>query len=433
MPRKFALWIVMIIAVVSGTSAVLAQAGAIRLLSGDRITVTVYGQPDLSGVFQVDAQGNIELPLVGAISVGDLTLNECEKLLEARLEEGYIRHPAVNVRVSEVRPIYVLGDVKTPGAIAFRHGTNVLGVIAQAGGFGGGDPLLVATALADFLIADERVRTLETTRRLLLLRKARLEAQRDGKTSFEVPGHAAIEADKQLVAAIQNEHDSLSAQLDALEKEVELQRKQKPRLELAYSAIEKQIEAEKMQFDLVQSQLNDVARLQTLGLARRTTEVALQREHAALDSNMSRYRSELARLAVTVGEIDIKIQDTQNAYIRRILAELQDVRSKLQEIDIALPSAREVREVRSEQAGNSGPSFDSQRTSHRIVVNRTINNRLRALNVTEEALLEPGDIVEVKRLRARSTATGLGTTGALDQTLRNNFASDSTATRQRPE
>ena len=85
----------------------------------------------------------------------------------------------------------------------------------------------------------------------------------------------------------------------------------------------------------------------------RSREIALQRERAALDSNISRYRSELARLAVTIGELDIKINDTQNAYKRRILAELEDMRRKLQEIDASLPTAREVRDVRSPQVANA--------------------------------------------------------------------------------
>jgi polysaccharide export outer membrane protein len=434
MRRTFALRIAVIIAaVLCASAAPAAESGAARLVPGDRVTVTIYGQADLSGVYQIDGQGNIDLPLVGAVPVGQLTLSECEKRLEARLGDGFIRHPAVSVRVSEVRPIYVLGDVKTPGAIPFRHGGNVLAAVAQAGGFGGGDPLLAATALADFLIADERVRTLESTRRLQLIRKARLEAQRDGQGTFEVPSvGTAGEPDKQLIAAIQSERDALRTQTETLEMELELQRKQKPRLDLSYAAIEKQIEAEKTQFDLVQGQLNDMAKLQSMGLARRTTEVALQREQAALDSNMSRYRSELARLAVTIGEIDIKIQDTQNAYMRRVLAELQEVRSKLQEIETTLPSAREVREVRSEQTGNSVAS-DTRRTSHRIVINRMINNELRALNGTEDALLEPGDIVEVKRLRSRGDAEGLGSMGSLDQTLRSSLASDGAVARQRPE
>ena len=281
-----------------------------------------------------------------------------------------------------------------------------MSAIALAGGYAGGE-LPVTVAVADYVNADERVRTLEGTRRNLLIRVARLEAQRDGKTAFDTP--AAMEPDDRaasmIAAAVAGESEMLEAQTRALQKELELLRGQKPRLESAADAVEKQIAAEKRQFELVQSQLNDVAKLQTMGLARRTTEVALQREQAVLDSNISRYRSELARLAVTVGDIDIRIQDTQNNYERRILGELQDARTRLQEIDASLPSAREVRELRLQQAGNT-TAFDALAASRRIVVTRTINNQVKQMDVAEDTLLEPGDVVDIKKVRTRERAKG---------------------------
>src|SRR6478672_7373302 len=47
-----------------------------RLAPGDRITVIVFGEPDLSGDFLVDGGGSVSLPLIGATSVNNLTLQE---------------------------------------------------------------------------------------------------------------------------------------------------------------------------------------------------------------------------------------------------------------------------------------------------------------------------------------------------------------------
>ena len=108
-----------------------------RLSPGDQITVTVFGQADLSGTFQIDGDGYIELPLVGGVMVKQLTPKEGERAIEAKLADGYMNRPVVSVSVGEVRPVYVLGDVKTPGAYPFRYGISVLSAIAQAGGYGG--------------------------------------------------------------------------------------------------------------------------------------------------------------------------------------------------------------------------------------------------------------------------------------------------------
>jgi polysaccharide biosynthesis/export protein len=400
-PRNLGVLLLVLATVAVACFSQVAKAadGVGRLVPGDQITVTVFGQTDLSGTFQIDGKGFIELPLVGALMVKQLTPQECEKLITGRLADGYLNRPVVSVRIGEVRPIYVLGDVRTPGAYAFRHGATVLSAIAQAGGYG----VDVGGTVSDFLLADERVRTLESTRHGLLIRQARLEAQRDGQTTFTPPGIPTEQQDKQAPELIANEREALRAQITALNEELALHRSQKPRLEQAYTSIEQQIATEVKQSQLVQTQLADLEQLSSKGLSMRSREIALQRERAGMESNISRYRSELARLAVTIGEVDIKINEANTLYRRRVLGELDDVRRKMQEIDAAMPSAKEMRDVRSQQAANSA-GVGSAPPNYRIVLRRTVENELKIVNAAGEAPLEPGDVVEVKRLRPEGIA-----------------------------
>src|SRR5262245_56784985 len=81
-----------------------ATAGDMRtykLAPGDRITVTVFGQPELSGDFLVDGLGNIHLPLMGTVAVGQIAVGACEERLTGRLAQGILNNPRVSVRVSE--------------------------------------------------------------------------------------------------------------------------------------------------------------------------------------------------------------------------------------------------------------------------------------------------------------------------------------------
>jgi protein involved in polysaccharide export with SLBB domain len=166
-------------------SAVLAEDvdhDAYRLSPGDRITVTVFGQPELSGDILIDGAGTITIPLTDRIDVNALTLLECEKRIAERLADGILRKPAVSVRVAELRPLYVLGDVRQPGAYPFRYGSTVLSAVSLAGGFGPGE-LLRNTAVSEYLAAEQHVRELSLQKSTLLVRKARLQAQRDGNAS----------------------------------------------------------------------------------------------------------------------------------------------------------------------------------------------------------------------------------------------------------
>ena len=74
------------------------EIGAYRLAPGDRITVTVVGQGELSGDYAVDGAGNIVFPLVGSIEVRNLTVTECEHRIVERLADGILVQPSVAVR-----------------------------------------------------------------------------------------------------------------------------------------------------------------------------------------------------------------------------------------------------------------------------------------------------------------------------------------------
>src|SRR5262249_15804398 len=107
-----------------------------RITAGDKIVVTIFGQPDLSGEPTVDQGGNIRLPMVGDISAANLTLSELEGRISRALAQGYVRNPVVSTKIAEFSPIYVLGMVRAPGLYPYREGLSVLAAIARAGGIG---------------------------------------------------------------------------------------------------------------------------------------------------------------------------------------------------------------------------------------------------------------------------------------------------------
>ena len=121
--RLIALSILVALAAIISSAQVLLASGTTRLVPGDRVTIAVFGQADLSGVFQVDGDGNIELPVVGAIAVGQLSVKECEARIVERLANGYIRQPVVSVRLTEPRPIYILATSAPP--VPFHFGMAV--------------------------------------------------------------------------------------------------------------------------------------------------------------------------------------------------------------------------------------------------------------------------------------------------------------------
>lgn len=119
-----------------------------RLGAGDRISLTVYGQDDLTTRAEIAADGTLPVPLVGRLEVSGLTVPAASRLIESRLEQGgYLRRAHVNLLVEEHRSqsISVLGKVNRPGRLALTRTLSLTEALAEAGGMTdeGGDRIVL--------------------------------------------------------------------------------------------------------------------------------------------------------------------------------------------------------------------------------------------------------------------------------------------------
>ena len=110
-------------------------SGPYTLDTGDKLRVVVFGQDALSNTYTVDAQGNVTLPLVGAVDARGLTTAQLGGAIAGRLKSGYVRDPSVAVEIEVYRPFFVLGEVTYPGQYPFVPNMTVENAIAIAGGF----------------------------------------------------------------------------------------------------------------------------------------------------------------------------------------------------------------------------------------------------------------------------------------------------------
>lgn len=101
---------------------------------GDQLRVIVYGESDLSGVYQIDANGAISLPLIGTIQASGRTIQGLEKYIAEQYNQ-YLRDPKVNLQITQYRPFFILGEVKQPGSYPFIPGMTIKNAVALAGGY----------------------------------------------------------------------------------------------------------------------------------------------------------------------------------------------------------------------------------------------------------------------------------------------------------
>lgn len=106
-----------------------------RLGVGDKIKLTIFGEADMSGVYDVNATGNVPVPLVGEIPAKGRPIAEFRDTVRRKLSEGYLTNPKVSVEVVNFRPIYIHGEVRSGGEFAYKNGLKLRDAIAVAGGY----------------------------------------------------------------------------------------------------------------------------------------------------------------------------------------------------------------------------------------------------------------------------------------------------------
>lgn len=135
MHRLFHFALILGVLVAAGADAAWGQGLEYRLGPQDRIRVTVFNEPDLSGEFELDGEGRLSLPLIGEVGVGRMTLRDAERAIAGKLHPDYLINPKVSVEVTNYRPFYILGEVKQPGSYPYANGITIVQAVALAGGF----------------------------------------------------------------------------------------------------------------------------------------------------------------------------------------------------------------------------------------------------------------------------------------------------------
>ena len=131
-------------------AAVAASAQTYSIQRGDRLSIQVLEDPGLNSQVLVRPDGQISLPIVGAVQAEGVSPEQLSQQLSAALAANFRQPPNVTVSLlsvgggelllgEELVPqivVYVIGEVGRPGAIEVPEGASVLQALAAAGGLG---------------------------------------------------------------------------------------------------------------------------------------------------------------------------------------------------------------------------------------------------------------------------------------------------------
>jgi polysaccharide biosynthesis/export protein len=103
---------------------------------GDVLSIVVVDENAVTGVYTVDPDGNITMPIVGDVPVKGLTLDQATERVADALKP-FIKSPSVTVALRTASPtdfIYLLGQVTKTGSYKMVRGETVAEAVAAAGG-----------------------------------------------------------------------------------------------------------------------------------------------------------------------------------------------------------------------------------------------------------------------------------------------------------
>ena len=375
----------------AGTEVTTEASEDYRLAPGDRVALLVFDEPQLSGNFVVGGSGELLLPLAGAIDVAGLTLAEAQERVQKRLADGILVSPTVSLHVAGYRPFYIFGNVKKPGSYSFQFGQSVRAALARAGGQG----RLTSAAMSDYVMAEERVRLLENRSLGLIVRKLRLVAEQNDAPSFNIPQLVGYGAGGEKIGLFYAaENDVFESEMASLRSRLNLLEKQGPRFETEKNALIEQLANQRRRLTFVRNRVDELSDYRKKGLVRTDVLNEQQREEAYAFAEVAKLEAGLAALDRQMGDLDIRIEDAKAGFKREVMKDLHETVQNLREIEVTLQTSRELLEYRAEDAGVAEGGEDNTA----IMISRGDDHgATTTFKADLDTLLQPGDVVEVKR------------------------------------
>ena len=135
---KILAWALVVLLLPIGS--VRAQGALLR--SGDQIEIRLGGVPpeeisQISGQYQVDGEGFVNMPHIGKIRAEGVTQSALQQAIESSYRSNQIyTNPTITVSVATAaRFVNVGGDVRSPRRVEFTPDLTILSAINACGGF----------------------------------------------------------------------------------------------------------------------------------------------------------------------------------------------------------------------------------------------------------------------------------------------------------
>lgn len=332
-------------ATTSAVPTTLAAPAAYRISVGDVLSFDILDDAELPASLTIGTDGAAAFPLIGAFKIEGRTIPEAVDALRSEyLSRQLLTEPKLSLSIVTVRPVLILGEVRTPGSFAYYPGLTVEQAVGLAGG-----PQTAMSNPADRIIAQAKLRgTIEETD-VEIVREAvytaRLYAQLRGSEKVDlkdIPESVKIYVDEASVGpVVAIEEKILKTDLLSTKNQMEILNQSIMQTEASLTILDK---LKEQQEEVVS--LNEQVEARTLALRKRelNTESELSRVKMATSSEKSRLLeliSEIGRSNRELANLKLQLETLKANREKEILTLLQEREATLKKLETQRQSTKE--------------------------------------------------------------------------------------------
>lgn len=366
----------------------------IRVVEWQTAEGAVRDWSPISGDYSVGASGEISLPLVGQLPVAGKTTAEVAAEIGERMQTQFALRdlPSASVELAQYRPIYVAGEVQSPGEYPFAPNMTVLKAISLGGGLRRGDA--GQRFERDFIRADGDSSVLIAERNRLLVRRARLQAEianRDGITAPEELKEAPdlanlVESETALMESRDRRQKVQLAALSDL----------KTLLHSEIEALAKKSETQARQLSLTEGDLKKVDSLAEKGLTISSRRLSLEQRVADVQASLLDIDTASLKAKQDASKAGQDETNLKNDWDAALAQELQNTERELEAVSLKLSTSRQLMSEALMQASSAAAKKDSDEASIAYVILRQKDGRDTEIPATETTQVFPGDVIKVE-------------------------------------
>lgn len=348
----------------------------------------------VGGDYTVGPSGSISLPFVGQIPAAGKTTAEIEETIADELQQrfGLLDRPAASVEILEFRPIFITGDVQTPGRYPYEPGLTVLRAVSVAGGLRRSADASLRIE-RDYINAQGNLEVLVAERNRLYARRARLQAEAQGADSITMPEELAdLDMAKELIADeagfMQARRKRVELQLEGIEDLKELLRNE-------IESLEKKIATQNRQIELSKEELEGVGSLAERGLTVNARVLTVEQTIAEMEGKVLDMETAVLRARQDINGAEQDATNLQNDRESEISQQQQETEAQIEALTLQIDMYKKLMA----EALSNAPALalqgedDMNRVVLKIV--RTTDDKTEEMAADQNTTVLPGDVVKV--------------------------------------